>query len=53
MNVLDYLPKSIRDLGLASGAYVLRIFHKNIPYLILYQRTKFQCHTFFSSQDIK
>ena len=23
-------------------------FHKNIPYLILYQCTKFQCDTFFS-----
>ena len=28
-------------------------FHKNVPYLILYQWTKFQCHTFFPSQDIK
>ena len=28
-------------------------FHKNVFYLILYQRTKFQCHTFFPSQDIK
>ena len=28
-------------------------FHKNVPYLVLYQWTKFQCHTFFSSQDIK
>ena len=27
--------------------------HKNVPYLILYQWTKFQCHTFFPSQDIK
>ena len=24
-------------------------FHKNVPYLILYQWTKFQCHTFFPS----
>ena len=29
------------------------LFHKNVPYLILYQCPKFQCHTFFSSQDIK
>ena len=29
------------------------LFHENDPYLILYQRTKFQCHTFFPSQDIK
>ena len=26
---------------------------KNVPYLILYQWTKFQCHAFFPSQDIK
>ena len=28
-------------------------FHKNVPYLILYQWTKFQCHTLFLSQNIK
>ena len=28
-------------------------FHKNVPYLILYQWTKFQCHTLFLSQYIK
>ena len=28
-------------------------FHKNVHYLMLYQWPKFQCHTFFSSQDIK
>ena len=28
-------------------------FYKNVPYLILYQQTKFQCHTLFLSQDIK
>ena len=28
-------------------------FHKNVPNLILYQLTKFQCHTFFPTQDIK
>ena len=28
-------------------------FHTNTPYLILYQLTKFQCHTFYPSQDIK
>ena len=28
-------------------------FYKNVPYLILYQGTKFQCHTLFLSQDIK
>ena len=29
------------------------LFHKNILFLILYQLTKFLCHTFFPSQDIK
>ena len=28
-------------------------FHKNVPYLVLYQWTKFQCHTLFLSQDVK
>ena len=28
-------------------------FYKNVPYLILYQWTKFQCHTLFLSQDSK
>ena len=40
-------------LGRNFGAHFLRFFHKNISYLILYQLTKFQCHTFFPSQDIK
>ena len=54
MPVLDYLAKSKRDLGLTFGAHFLHDFlHKNIPYLILYQWTKFPCHTSFLSQDIK
>ena len=28
-----------------------RFFHKNVPYLILYQWTKFQCYILFLSQD--
>ena len=44
MAVLGCLPKK-GGLGLAFSA--------NFPYLILYQWTKFQCHTFFPSQDIK
>ena len=28
-------------------------FHKNVPYLIHYQWTKFQCHILFPTQDIK
>ena len=27
--------------------------NKNVSYLILYQWTKFQCHTFFPSYDTK
>ena len=27
--------------------------HRNAPYLMLYQLTKFQCHIFFPSQEIK
>ena len=49
MAFLGYLPKLKRGLGIASGAHFLHDF----PYLILYQWTKFQCHTFFPSQDIK
>ena len=37
MDVLDYLAKLKRSLGLSFGA----------------QWTKFQCHTLFPSQDIK
>ena len=54
MAVLGYLPKLKRGLGLAFGAYFLHdFFYKNVPYLILCQQTKFQCHTFSPSQDIK
>ena len=53
MAVLGYLQKLKRGLGLAFGADFLHDFPpKNISYLIIYQRTKFQCHTFFPSQDI-
>ena len=54
MAVLGYLAKLKRGLRLAFGAHFLHdFFHKNVPYLILYQWTKYQCHTFFPSQDIK
>ena len=54
MAVLGYLPKLKEGLGLAFGAHFLHDFSiKNVLYLILYQWTKFQCHTFFPSQDIK
>ena len=43
MAVLDYLAKVKMGLGLAFGAHFLHgFFHKNVPYLILYQWTKFQ-----------
>ena len=43
-----------RGLGLAFGAHFPGdFFHKNVSYLMLHQLTKFQCHTFFPSQDIK
>ena len=54
MAVLGYLAKLERVLGLSFQAHFLHDFSvKNVPYLILYQLTKFQCHTLFLSQDIK
>ena len=42
MTALGYLPKLKRGLGLAFAAYFLHNFSiKIIPYLILYQETKF------------
>ena len=51
MAVLCYLTKLKGGLGLTSDAHFLH--DQNVPYLILYQQTKFQSRTFFSSQDIK
>ena len=53
MAVLGYLTKLKWGLGLASGAHYLHDFLNNVPYLILYQWTKCQYHTFFPSQDVK
>ena len=54
MAVLGYLAKLERGLALAFGAYFLHDFSiKIIPYLVLYQWTKFQCHTLFLSQVIR
>ena len=50
MPVLGYSLKLKRDMGLAFGAHFLDV---DLSYLILYQWTKFQSHTFFPSQDIK
>ena len=47
MAVLGYLLKQKRRLGLAFDAHFQHdFFHNNVPYLILYQWTKLQCHTF-------
>ena len=43
MALFGYLPKLERCLELAFGAH----FHKNIPYLIFYQLTKFNVVYFF------
>ena len=54
MSVLGYLAKLKRSLGLTFGEHFLHdFFHKNVPYLILYQCPKFQCHTLFLSEDTK
>ena len=54
MSVLGYLAKLKRSLGLTFGEHFLHdFFHKNVPYLIVYQWPKFQCHTLFLSEDTK
>ena len=56
MAVLDYLAKLKVGLELAFEAHFLHdfsMFFKNVPYSILYQWTKFQCHSLFLSQDNK
>ena len=42
-----------KSLGLAFDKFFAWFFHKNVPYLISYQWTTFQCHSLFPSQDIK
>ena len=53
MAVLYYLPKLKTGLGLAFGADFLHDFSISVYYLIHYHWTKFQCHNFLPSQDIK
>ena len=54
MAILGYLPKLKWGLALAFGAHFLHnFFIKKIPYLILYIWTKFLCHNFLASQDVK
>ena len=48
--------KLIQTLGSGTSflcTFSAWFFRKSLSYLILYQWTKFQCHTFFRSQDIK
>ena len=48
MVVLGYLLKLERGLGLAFGDYLPHVFfHENVPGLIPYQLTMFQCHTIY------
>ena len=54
MAVWGYLRKLKGGLELPFGCiFSACFFHTNTPYLVLYQLTKFQCHIFFLSQDIK
>ena len=52
MAALGYLPKLKMGLGLALSAHFMHDFSINVPYLIRYQLTQFQCNI-FHSQDIK
>ena len=55
MAVLGYLTKLKRGLGLFFFwcTFPARFFHRNVPYLILDQLTKFESHTLFHSQSNK
>ena len=54
MAVLGYFSKIKKESGASFWCTLSAwFFRKNVPYLILYQWTKFHCHTFFLSQDIK
>ena len=48
--ILDYLAKLKR---LSGASFWCKFFLMDVLYLILYQWTKFQCHTSFVSEDIK
>ena len=53
MAVLGCLCK-LKECGTSFWCtFFVSFSHKTVPYLILYQWTKFQCHTFPSSQYIK
>ena len=51
---LGYLSELKRGRGTSLWCLFYALFsNKNLPYLILYQWTNFQCHTFFPSQNIE
>ena len=54
-NILSYfgLFTKKKEPGLVWRIFSQWFFHKNAPYLILYQWTKFQCHNFSPSQDME
>ena len=54
MAVLGYLPKLKRGLGLTFATHFLHDFSLKMNSLFnTLSMDKFQCHTFFPSQDIK
>ena len=53
MAVLGYLPKLKRVCDELLVHIFSIFFHKNVPYLVLYQLTKFQNQTTAPPQDIK
>ena len=55
MAVLGYLRKLNMGSGTSFGVCIFSawFFHKSVPYLIICLWIKFQCHTFFLSQDLK
>ena len=52
LSVLGYSAK-LKGVWNVWCTFSALFFHKNVPYLILYQWTKFQCRILFLSQDIK
>ena len=54
MAVLSYFFKIKKGSGTSLCCTFSALFcRKNVPYLILCQWTMLQCHTFFTSEDLK
>ena len=47
------ISESLADEGKLNGGYGLMMVGGSNPQDSMYQLKKFQCHTFFASQDIK